>query len=249
MPVPREQLESLLIDGPIPCTLSFPAADGQMGLRRSRVLSVDDAGVRVQTAAADRDGINGLIAKAGPILVTVRATDHERIFFAPPVSITEPHAEVDHDVVQLAMPEKLLETQRRSYFRVPIGHGDDVHLRLWRIGDYIPIRDRPKPSQELLSELLDIGAGGMRVAVHARGLHALGLVQDQRFRAEIISGTHEMIFEGRLRHPNATLRDDIVAVCGIRFVHRENVESRANQQKLQALLATLQRKAVRRKAA
>lgn len=243
-----DSLVPLLATGPLACTISLPVGDGRTAMRRSRLLSVTADGVRVETTDDDRETIRQHIDRRMPILVTVRPADGERLFFSLPVGVSPLNDTVD--ITTLAVPDKVLLTQRRSYFRVPINPGDDVKIRVWKINNYAILRDRALASQEIFCELLDLGAGGMRISARSRGPnHPLNLEPDQRFRIELATTKKEMLLEGRLRYPNMTGPDVHTALCGVRFVHKDTIESRCNIQTIHTLLAAIQRAAVRNRVA
>ena len=247
-----EAFAALLDAGAISCTVSLPIADGRTAMRRSRIVRIESAGVSLETASTDRAAIERLITARTPMLVTARAPDAERLFFAAPTSLTPAASLDDPDLTLVAPPDKLLLTQRRTYFRMPISPGDGVSVRVWRIPDHVPLRDRPLASQECLAELLDLGAGGMRVVLRPRGGKlGLAMAVNQRFRIELNAPKRDepMLIEGRLRYPRSMTATDQIAICGVRFTHRDNIESRVALQQLHQILAALQRAAVRNRAA
>jgi hypothetical protein len=167
-----------------------------------------------------------------------------------PVNLDPSFISIDRRCVpalQLRKPERVSTSQRRKTFRVTLSDADGVTARLWRINEYVLLRDRVLPSQELPCTLKDLGEGGIGATVFPLNQESLSLRLNQRFRVELRCGRHEMVFEARLRFPEQTERDDPSAECGFEFIHNDrDVESRRHRQKLQALMSEIQRSAVRR---
>lgn len=231
------------------CTLSLPI-EPIAAIRRSRVLHVDDDGVRLLLGRQDFALVEHLIAQSLPVHVTIRSDDGDLLFHSLPVSIDPNFITSDKRVAPsllLKSPDKCSTSQRRKTFRVPVTPEDEVKVRLWRINEYVLVRDRPLPSQELRCEPSDLGEGGFGGVVCPTSNEALNLKFNQRFRTEILLGRHEILLEARLRHPEQTQRDDESAACGFEFVYNDrDVESRRHRQKLQLVLSEIQRLASRR---
>ncbi len=234
------------------CIISLPSSP-VASIRRSKLLHIDESVVSLLLEKADCPLVEQLIAESLPVHVTIRSDNADILFHSLPVAIDLTFLTTDKRVVtalQLKLPEKFSTSQRRRVFRIPVTPEDGLIVKLWRVNDYVLIRDRPLPSQELPCDPMNLGEGGLGALVRASSHQALNLKFNQRFRTEIRFGKHEILLEARLRHPEQTHRDDDSAVCGFEFMHNErDVESRRHRQKLQLVLSELQRAAFRRMSA
>lgn len=215
------------------------------------MLQVNEAGIWLSLDTVDVSRVERLIAECVPVHVTVRCDDGDILFHSLPLAIDSGFLADKQRVtaLQLARPDRYSASQRRKTFRVPLDPQDGVTIRLWRINEYVLIRDRPLPSQELRCDARDLGEGGFRAEVFPNSHEALNLKFNQRFRAEIRHGRNEMLFEARLRHPEQTQRDDESAVCGFEFIHNDrDVDARRHRQKLQQVMSEVQRAGFRRDA-
>lgn len=231
------------------CTLSLPAQSGTV-LRRSSVLRSDEAGIWVTLASGDLPLLESLIVGEVPVHVTIRSQEEDFLFHTFAISVDPSFLGTDKRVAPallLKMPDKIVNSTRRKTFRMPISREEGMSVRIWRINEYVLLRDRPLPSQEMPCEPKDLGEGGMCAVLFPNSEEALNLKFNQRFRVELKYGRHEMLFEARLRHPEQTRRDDESATCGFEFIHTErDVECRRHRQKLQVVLGEVQRNAVKR---
>lgn len=231
------------------CTISLPAQPLAL-LRRSRVVGVDSKSVWLTLAPKDIAAAEALIAEGLPVYVTIRSEEQDVLFHSAPISVVHNFMTSEKRCVcaiQLRLPENITISQRRRTYRVVLTEQDDVQVRLYRINEYVLLRDRVLPSQELPCRPKDIGEGGFGATVRPLNSEALNLKANQRFRVEMKYGRHEMVFEARLRHPEQTHRDDESAECGFEFIYNErDIECRRSRQKLQLLLSELQRNAVKR---
>ena len=231
-------------------------------------LSIDGAGLRTKCrgqltlaiGSEIRILISGDAAEAGferwsedgvAATVCVRADQQDLVFFTRVIracAVPSADGSGGRDVeVTLAMPRHVISTHRRRTFRVAVIESDRIDLRVWRIDNYAILRDQPPPSRNLRASLCDLSANGMRACLWAGRVQALGLSEGLRFRVEIKAAEGEMILEARLRYPRETDRDDEFAYCGFEFIHDDDdFDSRRNRQKLDAILARLQRTAARR---
>lgn len=175
--------------------------------------------------------------------VAIRTASHELVFFAAVRSLT-PGQPGQPTTLVAQLPSEVIATRRRRSFRSPAATGDEIGLKLWRIGEYAFLTDQPKASQSFVCELCDLSIDGIGAVLHARKVEAMRLVAGQRFRVELSSPDAAMLFEARLIHPKASARDDESVRCGFSFVARDNdIEYRRNRQKLDAVLAKLQQRA------
>lgn len=232
-----------------PCTLSIPASPIAI-VRRSTVLASDDRGVWVAFRREDAELMKQAIAAATPIHVSLRSLNSDILFRAMPLELAMglvPDTKIAGPALLIDKPHTIQTSQQRQWFRVPLVESDGVQVRLWKINEYVVVRDRPMASSELRCDPKDLSEGGLGAIVYARGEEAMNLKSNQRFRVEIRSGKHEMVFEARLRHPAFTERDDSHAHCGLELIHNDrDLDCRRNRQKLQLVLGELQRNAVRR---
>lgn len=244
----QDQILTDFADNTAPCTLSMPNERLAL-LRRSRVLACDEESLWVSVDACDFKTLEKLIESQTAIHVTVRFGGKDTIFHSQPLGYRPNFITRDRDCIaalQLKRPERFSDTQRRKTFRVALNELDGVTLRLWRINEYVLIRDRVLPSQELPCRPKDLSEGGFGAMLFPANSEALNLKSNQRFRVELKFGRHEIVLEARLRYPEQTQRDDEHADCGFEFVTNDrDVDSRRNQQKLQMMLAEVQRLSVR----
>ncbi len=234
------------------CILNFPAA-GVSYTRRSRLLGHDESGFWAEFDPADELLLNDLIRSARPVLTSLRDGQTDLLFNAPVLRLDPALAlNGSHAVpaILIATPAKLTPTKRRANFRVPVSPDDGIAVKLYRINEYVLVRERPQPSLEMRCDLLNLSLGGMQVVIHAKGAEAMKLVENQRFRIELRIDKNDFILEGRLRYPTATNRDDASATCGISFqaMDRDH-ESRRASDILARTLAHLQRNIARRRVA
>ncbi|MFT3784995.1 MAG: PilZ domain-containing protein [Tepidisphaeraceae bacterium] len=198
----------------------------------------------------DPDQIIGLIAAKTPLTVTARVERDDMLCVAPMLKWNQTfrlNEDTTVPAVLLAAPHEIIRSQRRNAFRVPVTKDDDAALRVWKLNEYVLLRDRPQPSQELKVELLDLSVGGARMRVFAKGTEALRLVANQRLRLDLRIGKTEITFEGRIRYPVATKRDDETVIIGVSFEQVDkDVDSRRNRSLLERYLGELQRNLVRR---
>jgi c-di-GMP-binding flagellar brake protein YcgR len=234
------------------CTLVINSAATRL-FKRSRFLAADDQGLWVEIDPGDLPAMAGLVKLRHPLRITFFHHRSEVFFSAPPLEVRPAFILSDKSTVaavRLARPTDIASGQRRKNFRVPVRPDDDVVVRIWRINEYVLIRDKPAASTEMKCELRDISLGGVGVTLFARRTEAMKLVENQRFRVEVRVGKDELLFEGRLRYPAATARDDELAHCGIAFTSLDKeIESRRNLATLEKRLALMQRQIVRQRRA
>lgn len=252
MTLPLDQLLTALADATASCTLSLPC-DRLSLLRRSRVLACDEEGLWVAVEVSDYASLERLIEQSLPIHLSIRWQDKEVLFHSVPLSYRPNFITPKRDCVpalQLKRPESVFDSQRRKTFRVPLSELDGAAIRIWRINEYVLLRDRVLPSQELPCRAKDLSEGGFAATVLPLNQEALNLKSNQRFRVEMKFSRHQIVLEARLRYPEQTHRDDLSAECGFEFIYNDrDVESRRNQQKLQLMISEIQRSAVRAQAA
>jgi hypothetical protein len=237
-------------------TLTFDSGIGRVS-RRATLQGVTDSEVNFTLSRANAD----LLAEAAErndfrIIVSLRVKGDEIVFFsaAPMIEYAdEPEANNSASIrsknvaVALPLPDQLIVTRPRQGFRIVVAREDAIQLRVWRIDDYAVLRDTPPPSRSFPAEIYDISAHGLRAMLMARPVAAMQLCFDQRFRIEITEDGVPIIFDARLRHPRMSNRDDEYAFCGFEFTMRhDSIEGRRAEQRLDALLAKLQRVAARR---
>jgi c-di-GMP-binding flagellar brake protein YcgR len=232
--------------------LGLPSA-GATYQRRARLVGTDPTGFWVEVDPQDRPLLNSLIQSGQGIDVVLRVDRTDMIMRTPALKLNESYPLNEKHVVPamlLAMPKEIIKSQRRRSFRVPLAPDDGVGLRLWRINEYVLVRDKPLASQEIRCEIRDLSAGGLRCQVYARGFEALRLTADQRLRVELTINRNEYVLEARIRHPSATQRDDAQATLGLEFVNVEkDVESKRIIGLLTKFVAEVQRSVMRRRTA
>jgi c-di-GMP-binding flagellar brake protein YcgR len=234
------------------CILGLPSA-GSVYQRRARALECEDAGLWVEYDPADRALLNSLIQSGQGIDVVLRVDRTDMIARTPALKIDDHYRLNDKNTVPallLKMPTDVVQSQRRKAFRVPLGPDDGVGLRVWKINEYVLVRDKPLASQELRAEIKDLSAGGLRCVVYARGIEALRLTKEQRLRVELKINRDEFVLEARIKHPTETKRDDEQATLGLEFVNVEkDLESKRIIGLLTKFVAEVQRTGMRKRRA
>lgn len=254
-PPPEDSTEPAVVMGDAvataaPCSLRWAVDAGGPLARacrsRSEALAAD--AFEVRCGGSDGRALVALAARGGKVLATLRRGELDMMFVVP-VTDVEERGSAGSYVARLALPERMLVSARRGMFRVDILPSDvDVFARVWQIEDRVPLRDRPKASQERLCLLHDLSGGGARMTLSARHGPAISMRVGQRVRVDLTAGGRVMQFDGRLR--NAGLGETAGETrCGVEFVaHEHDLAWRQDAEYLHHVLAELQRRSAYRRA-
>jgi hypothetical protein len=152
-------------------------------------------------------------------------------------------------VVRLAVPAELLISARRGLFRVEISPADvDISAQVWQIEERVPVRDRPRPSQERICMLHDLSGSGARMTLAARHGTPIAMRVGHRLRVDLSAGGRVMRFDGRVRNANGAMAAGETQ-CGVEFVpHEHELSWRQDVEYLHHVLAELQRRTAYRRA-
>jgi c-di-GMP-binding flagellar brake protein YcgR len=227
--------------------LSLPSA-GMLRHHKSRFLAQTNEGLWIESAPNDRPLIDELLQQKTPVGVSFKALPN-KASFAVPILRREPSYQFNAtsvvEALLLQMPSKIKPVQRRSNYRVRVPEGAPLNLRVWRIADHVPVRDRPLASQLIDVNVRDLSVGGMGVTLH-RDADGPKLLSGQRLRIELKWEDNELILEGVLRSAPADSSAGAVN-CGVQFKKLEyDLNGRQAMAVLTRIVGEFQREEVRR---
>lgn len=229
--------------------LSLPMG-GALRHHKSRFLAADEQGFWVQSVPAEIALIRDLIARQANCGISFKS-GLVKLIFASPIQRLEERftgrAKTTSNAILLRHPEQIKAIQRRSSYRVQIAEQATlVAVRIWRIGKRAELRDTPMVAQEVIAGLRDLSIGGIGVILTGMGDHPPRISPEDRLRIELIYDGNTLLLEGRLRYPNASIRERMVR-AGVEFKKlQDDVEGRQKLAQLNRLVGELQRDEVRR---
>jgi c-di-GMP-binding flagellar brake protein YcgR len=227
--------------------ISLPSA-GILRHHKSRFLAESEEGIWVEAPPAERALINELILSRQPTGISFRHGP-VKIIFSAPICRHDPEYRINNEMTVEAVlahfPAEVKTIQRRSNYRVAVPGDSDLHVRVWRLGPGVPVRDRPMAKQEVKAKLRDISLGGVGVLLEGEGDEPPKISEEDRLRVSLQSTDHELILEGHLRHPNDLNGPTIRA--GIQFNGLEkDIDGRQTLATLTRIVGELTRAELRR---
>jgi c-di-GMP-binding flagellar brake protein YcgR len=228
--------------------ISLPSA-GMLRHHKSRFLASLDGGILMEAPMADLLLINELIGNKSPCGVAFR-NNAFKVMFASAIRRLQPNWKINElasvDAMILEFPAEVKSIQRRSNYRAPVPMDFGLSLRVWRIGDRTYYKEHPLASQEIKVELKNLSVGGVGIRLLFRGDRAPEVFTDERVRVQLVYGEHDLLLEGRMRAPTATLPDQTI-LTGIQFKKLENnLEGRQQMAALTRIVGELQRDEARK---
>ena len=213
----------------------------------SRVVAVDAGGVWLALPGESVADVERVVGRSSAAITLRRPDGDERLFVGFILGVRRDGA----PMVRVATPATLTDPRRRSQHRLELGPEESASMktRAWRIDERVPLRDRPAASREWRCTILDLSLGGMRVALWPRHAVTPPPATGDRSRFEIFDAASDepMLIGGHVLH----VRSDAggLSVCNICFeTHAYSVAARRDASRLQRLVATMQRSAIRRRA-
>jgi c-di-GMP-binding flagellar brake protein YcgR len=204
--------------------------------------------VWIESAPSDASLIEQLLEQKTAVGISFKSAP-SKASFAVPILRREPSYQVNAssivEALLLQTPTKIKPVQRRSHYRVRVPEGAPLSVRVWRIAEHVPMRDRPLASQLIDIDMRDLSIGGMGIAVHPDPA-GQKLQPGQRLRVEVKWEEIELILEGVLR----IVAGDAAAGAirgGIQFKKLENdLAGRQAMAALTRIVGEFQREEVRR---
>jgi hypothetical protein len=148
-------------------------------------------------------------------------------------------------LVRCANPEEIEVIQRRAHFRVPVPANGPLALTAWKIPSHWVLRDRPKPSAQLKSEMIDLSLGGVSLKAFPSKVNPDLVTYGDRLRLEMRFENSEAIIDALVAYRSDPFPDGSIQV-GIAFQKMENsIEGRRAGFLLDRAIATLQRNALK----
>jgi c-di-GMP-binding flagellar brake protein YcgR len=185
--------------------VSLPSA-GLFRHHKSRFLAESEEGIWVEIPLQEQPLIDELILNAQKTGISFRQGPL-KIVFAAPVLRYNPEYQINAEVAvaaaMVACPDEVKTIQRRSNYRVPVPEESDLHVRVWRIGPGVPVRDRPMARQELKARLRNLSLGGVGVIFEGEEGVPVKVSSEDRLRVCLAHNDGELILEGRMRYPEA----------------------------------------------
>jgi c-di-GMP-binding flagellar brake protein YcgR len=227
--------------------LSLPSA-GMLRHHKSRFLAQTSEGLWVESAPGETPLIDELLQNKTAVGISFKAPPNKASFVAP-ILRRDPFYQLNAtsivEALLLQTPGKIKPVQRRSHYRVRVPEGASLTVRVWRIAEHVPVRDRPLASLQLNVTVRDLSVGGMGVLVQPDP-DAQTLQAGQRLRVELKWEEIELILEGVLRIPHSDTPAGVIK-GGIQFKKLENdLAGRQAMAALTRLVGEFQREEVRR---
>jgi hypothetical protein len=180
--------------------LSLPSA-GMLRHHKSRFLAQTPEGIWVESAPSEGALIDDLMRQKMAVGVSFKAPPN-KANFAARILRREPsyalNAQSMVEALLIESPAQVKSVQRRNSYRVTVPEGAGLGVRVWRIADHVPYRDRPLASQLIEVAIRDLSVGGMGVRIDA-DKEKKPLLSGQRLRVELKWQDEELILEGSLR--------------------------------------------------
>jgi c-di-GMP-binding flagellar brake protein YcgR len=227
--------------------LTLPSA-GMLRHHKSRFLAQTDEGLWVESAPGEAPLIEELLQNKTSVGVSFKSPPN-KANFAVPILRREPayqlNANATVEALLLQSPSKIKPVQRRNHYRVRVPDGAALAVRVWRIPEHVPVRDRPLASQMVNITVKDVSIGGLGVTVHPNPDDRT-LQHAQRLRVELKWEETELILDGSLRIVKTD--DEGGAIRGgIQFKKLENdLTGRQAMATLTRMVGEFQREEVRR---
>jgi c-di-GMP-binding flagellar brake protein YcgR len=228
--------------------LSLPSA-GMLRHSKSRFLGECDDGFWIESNPAERVLIDALVVSQQPAGISFKAGVNKVIFTTPLIRRDEQYkvnADITVEALLLKRPDVVKAIQRRNNYRVPVPKDAEVAVRMWRINERAVLRDRPMAAQEVQVQIRDLSLGGMGCTLFGKDGQPPVISGEDRLRIQIAAKDHSILVEGRMKHPAARPKTDVVR-AGIQFKALENsLEGRQTLATLTRVIGELAREEVRR---
>jgi c-di-GMP-binding flagellar brake protein YcgR len=230
--------------------LSLPSA-GLLRHHKSRFLAEDPDGIWVESVPVERPLVEELVRDRQSAGISFK-NGTLKVIFSTPVLRFDPEHQINAETLVQAMlvvfPTHIKAIQRRSNYRVAVGAGSDLSVKVWRIAERAYLRDRPMASQFVRCVLRDISLGGLGVTFQGENGAPPKVTEEDRLRVEVTWGGAAFLVEGRMRKPTAGVgADPATILTGITFKPLDHdLEGRQTLAQLTRIVGTLQREEVRR---
>ena len=219
---------------------------------KSRLLREEPGSFWIEAVRESSELIDQLLAKQAAVGVSFRAGPQKIAFAAPVLGYSaefQINPQTTTQAMQLKFPAEIRTIQRRNAFRVHVPATGEISIRLWRIPEYVYLKDRPGAAQELSAQVLDLSTGGLGIALFTRADEAPRIALEQRIRIAMrFRDEEELLLEGRVKYLPPSRGDISKPIrCGIQFKKLEgNIEGRQMLSTLNQIIAELQRDETRR---
>jgi c-di-GMP-binding flagellar brake protein YcgR len=177
--------------------LALPSA-GMNRIYKTRFLRGEGRRIWLDSVPGEQVLIQSLVADQTPVGVCFKIGQRKISFSSPILELDEKckffDAVAPIQALLMERPETVKPVQRRMHFRMPLRDSDQFSVRLWRVNEYVDLKDEPKDIFELPAEVCDLSVGGLGVIFRKRPL----LVAEQRLRVLLKHGNAQpMLIEGR----------------------------------------------------
>jgi c-di-GMP-binding flagellar brake protein YcgR len=248
MPDKNVELLSQAVEGNVAAVLSLPSG-GQLRHFKSRFLGLLDGQILLQAPGNDELPLSERAASGEDAAVCFRA-GVEKVLFTSPIVRFETVFWTNGDMTVLAVviefPTEIKSVQRRNSYRAPVPANSGISLHVWKIPSYAILTDRPLRSQEIKTELRDLGTGGAGVRLIGRWADPPEVTENDRLRLELKEREQSWVFEGRMRPPAGEPEGNAI-VTGIRFKKLDQeLEGRRALAQITRIVGELQLSEVRR---
>jgi c-di-GMP-binding flagellar brake protein YcgR len=236
------------IDRNVGAVLSLPSA-GLLYHCKTRFLGQFDGNILLEAPAGHAALIAELVSRGAHSGVCFRNGVHKVIFTSPIVRVETQFrisAEVKIDVLLVAFPTEAKAIQRRNNYRASVSDASGISLKVWRIPPKASLHERPMPSQEIKTELVDLGVGGVGVKLIGKDDGPPVIDEADRLRLELKAENQSWLLEGKMRPRTGEPRGNTI-VTGIQFKKLEqDMEGRRTLAQITRIVGELQRQEVRR---
>ncbi len=218
---------------------------------RSRLLSIGDEGVLLESVPGQAEAIDELIRVEQPVTVSFRA-GAQNVEFAGAILRRfrgyRLNATTQIEALLLRRPTAVRAVQRRSDYRVSVPHDSGIQFKFWRLAEQANLLDDPAVNTLMDIDVRDFSAGGCGGTWKRRKDDPrIAVVGNQRLRVEIDGGqAGKALLEARLRFLDPLHAPELRHV-GVQFtINDSNFQDRHTVVLLNKLVGELQRTELRR---
>jgi c-di-GMP-binding flagellar brake protein YcgR len=227
--------------------LSLPSA-GTFRDHKSRFICSIPDGILVEAPDNDRALINELARTKTPCGVSFKSGMF-KVSFESPIRRIEPNWKLNEHVsvnaLLLEYPADVKVTQKRSDYRVEIGAGTDISVRIWRLAPNEDLHESPADTKEVAAQILNLSNGGIGVKFIGEDGKRPKVCTQDRLRVALTFEGEEVIIEGRMRPPHLRPTSSTM-VTGIQFGQSECNPKEKTGSRLLRIFVELQRRELRR---
>ena len=249
MPETNESLLDAAIGRNAAAVISLPSA-GIMRNHKTRFLGLTQDGFYVEATSPEDNALIDNVITAGSMVGVAFKSGFTSVLFATSIVQRIPNFQVSPTVaveaLQCVYPNHFRQQQRRQSYRVTLPIDHHIGCKVSRIPEHVLIGDRPQPSCEIHSSIVDLSISGLGLRCPLdRDKKPVKAILHERLRICLTYQNAELIVEGRTVH-----RRDLetgITILGIQFKKLEkDLEGRQALAKLTDIVGFLQREEVKR---